>query len=184
MEAAENSRKWPASRMLDSGAAFAFILMWEHPGLSEAAIAAFDLATHIVGEPGSREVLRFREARGREPSKWVGEPLSAEAEGILDRLIALRASMSVTTTLLLPGEDGRPRRVSSAMEVMYTKIQGILAERLNSSDLRDLNAYIALDDKSADLAEIADGLGYKNARSLERRFGEHARRTSLTSGEA
>jgi hypothetical protein len=184
MEAAENSRKWPARRMLDSAAAFAFICMWEHPGLSEGAIAAFDLATHIVGEPGSRKVLRFRGARERQPSKWVEETLSPEAEGILDRLIALRASMSVTTTLLLPGEDGRPRRVSSAMEVLYTKIQGILAERLNSSDLRDLNAYIALDDKSADLAEIADGLGYKNARSLERRFGEHARRTSPTSGEA
>ena len=181
MKMAEDKRKTPSLRILSSAAALALILMWEHPALTEKAIAIFDYERDIEGEPGSRMVLRLRPAVDRQPAGLVPEPMSAEAERILDRLIAVRKNMPLPTTLLLPGKDNRPRSVSSAMESIYNQIQGVLSDRMTSSDLRDLNAYIALEDRDADLALVAEGLGYKESRSLERRFGKHLRR-NLSSG--
>jgi hypothetical protein len=165
MKVAEDNTVPRPARLLAAAAGFAFQLMWEHPGLSEEAIAEFDLAAHISGSVGVRSVLRIQPASGIQPAVQVPEKMSLEAESLLDRLSAVRRSMSVPSTLLLPGADGRPREPRAAMEVMYNKIQAVLSERLTSSDLRDINAYIALDDKNSDLPEIAVGLGYVNQRS-------------------
>ena len=176
MTTAENPSATSRTRILNGASGFAFQLMWEHPGLTERAIAEFDTDKHIVGDPGSRTVLRLHPASRVEPERWVPERMSPDAESLLDRLLAARKSMSVTETLLLPGMDGRPRETRAAMEVLYNKIQGVLSERLTSSDFRDINAYIGLDDKDADLPELAAALGYADERSLERRFSVHAHR--------
>lgn len=172
MTLSENPASRYLTRLMEGGSGFALQLMWEHPGLSERAIAEFDLARHIAGNPGARSVLRAASTGRRGPGSptVIRELMSAQTERLCERLLEVRRNLMVETTLLLPGRDGRPREVRAAMEVVYNRIQGVLGERLTSSRLRDINTYIALDNGS-DVSEVAAGAGYRHARSLERRLG-------------
>ena len=170
MRVAEDTSRRMLERRLAGASAFAFQLMWEHPALDEAAIAGFDLAAHIEGDPGARVILRELPANGAQPAVWLTEPMSADEEQLLERLLATRYQISVAGTLLLAGNDGLPRQTRSAMEVVYNKIQGVLGERFIRTDFRDLNSSLVVDDPGTDLAEAAAALGYAQAKSLERRF--------------
>ena len=172
MAEAENKTLRYETRLLAGASAFAFVLMWEHCSIRPKEIAYFDLEHHVTGQPGSRCVLRHDPANSSnsQAQAQVAEELGPEAEQFYERLKAVRASMSVSNTLLLPGDDGRVREVRAAMEVIYNKIQGVIGERLTSSKLRDINTLAAMDG-GADVDEVAAGAGYKHVRSLKRRLG-------------
>lgn len=182
MRVAEDTSRKMRLRRLVGASAFAFQLMWEFPALDEAAIATFNLATHIEGKPGARVVLRELPAKGGQPEVLLSQPMSADAERLLERLLATRQQMSVASTLLLPGNDGLPRTPRAAMEAIYNKIQGVLSERLVRTDFRDLNSSLVVENPNTDLEEAAAALGYAQARSLERRFAALIPGRSLGSG--
>ena len=145
-------------------------LKLDHPALT--ATDAAHLQRNINFRKGP-EGFELRLPNPRERGRYVWQPLTQRANGLLTELDTLKKNYGITADLFCPtiADSTVPQGATRVMAMVYSRLSLAVRENMTFDELKLLRCYQAVKMNRDRLPAISEAAGYRDPRALARRLG-------------